>query len=135
MPAKDRLHDVVVRALQKEGWTVREQYSLRLQTRRLWIDLYATKAEEALAIAIEVKDLEDRSPVDALASALGKYLIYRTTLDYLNIATPLYLAVPNTALAGILYEPIGELLQEKHAINLLLFDPRREVISEWIHRQ
>jgi XisH protein len=56
MPAKDRYHDVVVRALQKDGWTIlAEQVALSMPTRRVWIDIRASKNAGAIAILVEVK--------------------------------------------------------------------------------
>ena len=51
MPAKDRHHDAVVRALRKDGWPIiREQFELIVPSRRLWIDIRA--AREARSVAI-----------------------------------------------------------------------------------
>jgi hypothetical protein len=58
MPAKDRYHDAVERALQKDGWTIlREQVELIVPPRRLWIDLRAAEAC-TLVILVEVKGFE-----------------------------------------------------------------------------
>ncbi len=135
MPAKDRLHDTVVRALVKDGWTiVQEQYGLRLSpTRRLWVDIYAAKASERLAILIEVKGFEDMaSPIDYLADAAGKYVLYQAALEYLNRNIPLYLAVSEKGYNGILSEEIGQKIIQKLAMHLLVFDPQREEITRWI---
>jgi Holliday junction resolvase-like predicted endonuclease len=60
MPAKDRYHLTVVRALIKAGWNiVEEQYKLMVGERRLWIDIQAAKAEQTQIILVEVKGLEN----------------------------------------------------------------------------
>jgi predicted RecB family endonuclease len=60
LPAKDRYHDTVVRALQKAGWTVTAEHCfIRLEERRLWIDIRAEKESESLAILVEVKGFEN----------------------------------------------------------------------------
>ena len=62
MPAKDRYHDVVIRALAKVGWHVTaEQVAIVTAERRLWIDLQVAKASERLVILIEVKGFENMS--------------------------------------------------------------------------
>jgi hypothetical protein len=96
VPAKDRYHDTVVRALLHAGWSVIEQQVAVVHARRrLWIDIHGVREAESLAILVEVTGFEKMlSPVDYLANAVGKYVLYRATLDYLGVATPLYLAVP-----------------------------------------
>ena len=53
MPAKDRYHDVVVRALAKAGWTIlEEQVALSMPTRRVWIDIRASKGTDNVSILV-----------------------------------------------------------------------------------
>jgi hypothetical protein len=59
MPAKDRYHDTVVRALVKDGWSITgEQVELVADERRVWVDIEAAKEVEALIILVEVKGFE-----------------------------------------------------------------------------
>ena len=134
MPAKDRYHDAVVRALIKAGWTITaEQVAVILTERHLWIDIQAVKASESLAILVEVKGFENQpSPVRYLAEVVGKYVLYRAALDYVGITTPLYLAVPAVAYDGILSEEIGQEAIMKAGIGLIIFDPVKEEITEWL---
>ncbi|MBI5931645.1 MAG: hypothetical protein HY862_20215 [Chloroflexi bacterium] len=80
MPAKNRHHDVVARALIKDGWVITdEQVKVVVDERSLYIDLEATKESTGLIILVEVKELDKvDSPIEALANAVGKYLLYRT---------------------------------------------------------
>jgi hypothetical protein len=134
LPAKDRYHDSVSRALTKAGWQVTaEQVAIVVEDRRLWIDLRAEKAAERLAILIEVKGFENQpSPIEYLANALGKYTLYRTALDYLQNVLPLYMAVPVTAYNGILNEEIGRQALRRAGVRLIVFDPNSEEIIQWI---
>jgi hypothetical protein len=134
MPAKDRYHAVVVRALIKDGWTITdEQVAVILGERRLWIDIEAVKASQHLAILVEVKGFEHMpSPVDYLADAVGTYVLYRAALDYGEVGTPLFLAVPTAAYEGILNEDIGRQAIAKAGMNLIIFDPVKEEIRLWI---
>lgn len=134
LPAKDRYHDTVIRALQKANWTlISEQVAIIIEDRRLWIDIRASKESENLAILIEVKGFESTpSPVEYLASATGKYTLYQTALDYLNIELPLYMAVPVAAYHGILSEEIGKQTLRRNRVRLIVFDPEREEIVTWI---
>ncbi len=134
MPAKDRYHDTVKRALGKDGWTIDdEQITLTVEQRNLWIDLQASKTEPRLVILIEVKELaEVDSAVEALANALGKFELYRLAIRAANLAFPLFLAVTKDAYDGILSERIGRLALEHAQIPLIVFDATREEIVEWI---
>lgn len=133
MPAKDRYHDLVARALAKDGWVVTaEQVPLLLQGRRLWIDLQAEKEADRRVLLIEVKGFEKMpSPVDYLADVIGQYVLYQAVLDYNNIVTPLFLAVPAAAFDGILGEEIGRQALRGARISLVVFDPDREEIVQW----
>jgi len=134
VPAKDRYHNAVVRALLKAGWVITdEQVAVILGERRLWIDIEAVKASDRLAILVEVKGFENMpSPVEYLAEAVGKYVLYRAALDYGEVATPLFMAVPTVAYAGILSEDIGQQAIARVGINLIVFDPMMEEIVQWI---
>jgi hypothetical protein len=134
LPAKDYYHDTVVRALTKAGWMVtKEQVTIVLDKRRLWIDIRAVKESESLMILVEVKGFQNMpSPMNYLADAVGKYVVYRSTLDYLRFETPLYMAVPLAAYESILSETIAQPVFQRANIKLIVFDPKTEEIVQWI---
>ena len=72
------------------------------------------------------------SPIDFLANATGKFVLYQAVLDYLRVTTPLYMAVPEAAYNGILSEPIGYQVIQKANIRLVIFNLEREEIVQWI---
>jgi hypothetical protein len=134
LPAKDRHHEVVKRALVKEGWIIDdEQVPLTIAARNLWIDIQASKTDPTLIILVEVKELaEVDSAVEALANAVGKMELYRLVLLHEGLDVPLYLAVSVQSYNGILSEQIGQLLLAHTQIPLIVFDPHEEVITQWI---
>ncbi len=134
MPAKDHYHDAVVRALIKDGWAIlRQQYPIRVEFKRLWIDLSAEKEATTQAIFVEVKDFEDTSSVEMLRDAIGQLFLYRAALKYANLGDiPVFLAIPTSAFAGIFGTPLGKLAVQEAGINLLVFDPIDEVIVQWL---
>jgi XisH protein len=134
MPAKDRYHDTVIRALIKDGWTITaQQVAVAVPGRRLWIDLRAIKTSDSMVVLIEVKGFEKMpSPVDYLAAVVGQYVLYRAALDFVGLSTPLYLAVPTAAYEGILGEALGKQAVEIVGIRIVLFDPITEEIVQWI---
>jgi hypothetical protein len=134
MPAKDRLHDTVKRALVKDGWSITsEQVTLPIEERYLFIDIEAQNRNSGYVILVEVKELSGvSSPVEALALAIGKYFLYRIGLDLLDDVTPVYLAVSEAAFHGILSEALGQIVIQKMGIPLLVFSVETEEIVEWI---
>lgn len=74
MPAKDKYHDTVIKALKKDGWVV-EQYALFIENCVLWIDLLVSYINQK-ALLFEVKSFTSASPVEDLANAIGKYFMY-----------------------------------------------------------
>ncbi len=136
MPAKDRYHDAVVRALIKDGWTiVAEQMFVKFAGRRLYIDIQAAKASERLAILVEVKGFESMpSPVDYLADAVGKYVLYLSVLESVAIDAPLYMAVPLAAYEGFLSERLAQRTMRRADIKVIVFDPVTEEVTQWIPR-
>ena len=134
MPAKDRYHDVVVRALQKDGWTIiAEQIAVSIPARRLWIDIRAQKEAQNALILVEVKGFETlASAVAYLADAIGQCVLYQAILEYVGITDPLYMAVPAAAFAGILGEEIGRQAIRKAQIRVIVFDAEQEEIVRWI---
>jgi hypothetical protein len=134
VPTKDFYHDTVIRALIRDGWTIlKEQVRLTFNDRYMWIDLQAVKQSESRVILIEIKELDDvDSPIDALANALGKYLLYRMGLQSAGSQIPLYMAVSENSYNGILSSAIGVQTRNEFKIALLVFDPLQEVITRWI---
>lgn len=132
MPAKDRFHGTVVRALIKDGWSIRrEQVFVKLPERRLWIDIEAVKAE--ISVVVEVKSYSHvPSPVETLAASIGKYVIYRSAMDRLKDNRTLYMAIPEHAHKGIFGETLGQLVIQRVNISLLVYDERKEEIIGWI---
>ncbi len=132
MPAKDRYHDLLKRALIKDLWSITdEQVKLKIGDRRLWIDIEAEHLTENRLILVEVKEMVSASQVDDLANSVGQYLMYKVALESKNISVPLYMAVSTNTFRGILSEEIGQLMLERFEISLIVFDPDSEVITEW----
>lgn len=135
MPAEDQYHSVVIRALNKDGWRIeQEQVPIRVEERRLWIDIQATKANGKTVIFVEVKSMIASSAVEALRDALGQYMLYRAALRYTGVSNiTLYLAVPLATYNGILSETLGRLALVEANISLLVVDVDKEAVALWVH--
>lgn len=132
MPAKDKYHDSVVRALEKEGWEIlADPLTLYIPGQHLYIDLQIQKESTTRLIEVKVFDGYP-SQVDYLGNTLGQYLLYQVMVDLLDWDTPVYLAAPTSAFQGILSRPLArQALQRLHA-KLLIYDPITEEIVQWI---
>ena len=139
MPAKDLYHDVVRRALEKDGWTItHDPYTLRLGKRDLFVDLGAERYVLFAAelgeqrIAIEIKSFLGPSLVTNLHEALGQFVLYEDVIELTEPERTLFLAVSEEKYAQVFEEEFGSLLLNKKQIRLLVFDPISEVVLKWI---
>jgi hypothetical protein len=137
MPALDKCHFQVVRALQKTGWTVSEKprYVLDEETDTfIFIDVDATQGTNGAVvhrIYVEVKCFPGHNASQELYIAFGQYLIYRTLLARQAISIPFYLAVPQTAYETIFSALVHETIRENR-IKLIIVDLETETVQQWI---
>lgn len=86
MSAKDRFHDVVKTALQKDGWRITHApFTVRIEgIADMYIDLGAEKLIAAerngQKIAVEVKSFIGTSTISEFHTALGQFINYRYAL-------------------------------------------------------
>lgn len=137
MPAKDIYHNVVITALEKDGWTITDDpLRLIIGNRSVYVDLGAEKLlaaeKEGRKIAVEIKSFLSRSPVNDLEEALGQYILYQDVMAYSEIDRTLYLAIRDEVYIDLFSEAIGQLLLEKKRFKLMVFDVKKEQILRWI---
>ena len=137
MPAKDIYHDAVKNALIKDGWKITDDpLILSIGKKDLFIDLGAEKLiaaeKDQQKIAVEIKSFLGNSQVNDLENALGQYILYYEVLLAKQDERVLYLAIKESAYQEIFEEPIGKILFNRKIIKLLVFEPRKESILQWI---
>jgi XisH protein len=137
MAAKDRFHEAVKVALQKEQWIITDD-PLRIEVggTKFEIDL---GAEQLLAaersgekIAVEVKTFLGDSPVTDYHAALGQFLNYRLALELSDPERLLYLAIPVVVHEAFFQREFAQLSVERYGIKLIIYEPVNEVIVQWI---
>lgn len=133
MPSRDKYHEVVVRALEKDGWTIaKDPMTLMLEDRRLYIDLLAER-DNVEGVFIEIKVFEKMaSPMNYIANSVGQYKLYEAALDWLEDSRPIYLAVPNLVYDNFLTEPIVAHFLKIMVVKIVIYDPVEERILRWI---
>jgi hypothetical protein len=137
MPARDLYHDEVVAALIKDGWTITDDpLHLRLGKQDAYVDLGAEKLvaaeKEGRKIGVEVKSFAGPSLIADLEQALGQFALYETMLARLQPDRVLYIALPNDVYDSLFDEPLGKALVEDTRIRLIVFEPLRQEIVQWI---
>lgn len=137
MSRRDFHHDAVVRALEREGWTITDDpLKLSYGARNLYVDLGAENvlaAEKANhTIAVEIKSFIGASSMNDLEKALGQYTLYRGLLKKLQPQRQIYLAVPSFAYEDVLTDSFGQLVMDEYQLHLIVFDENKEEILKWL---
>lgn len=137
MSAKDRFHDAVKTALQKDGWTItQEPLTIRISpTTNLYIDLGAERilaAERAgQKIAVEVKSFLSASAIADFHMAIGQYTNYRYAITDFAPEWTLYLAVPLDVYDDFFTQPFIQSVIQRSQVNLLIYDAEKEEVVRW----
>jgi XisH protein len=136
MPRLDQCHEQVVRALEKEGWTVaKKQLKLYAEDRQIFIDIRANRGINGTRqqiLLVEVKCFPDRdSTTQELYTALGQYIIYRAVLAELNTPSQLYLSIPESVFTDI-FDPTAKRAVKDNQIKIVVVNLEREIVVQWI---
>ena len=137
MPAKDIFHDAVKHALLQDGWAItHDPLSLKVGRSDLFVDLGAERflaaERQGEKIAVEIKSFVGASEVEDLRDAVGQYVLYQSALAKIEPERTLYLAIRQRIYADVFEEEIGRMLLELGIVKLIVFDPKTEVILQWI---
>lgn len=116
MPQRDRYHNVVCRALEKDGWLITDDpLRLRWGKQDMYVDLGAEKlllaSKEEKQIAVEIKTFGGASSIADAQQSLGQYFIYLSVIKRLEPNRQLYLALHEEVYQDFFTEPLGEILQ------------------------
>ena len=137
MSAKDRFHDVVKTALQKDGWRItHDPLTVRIEgIADMYIDLGAQKLiaaeQNGQKIAVEVKSFIGTSTISEFHTALGQFINYRYALEVQEPDRVLYLAVPLNAYNDFFTKSFIQSVLQRSQVNLLVYDVEVEEIVKW----
>jgi hypothetical protein len=137
MPAKDRFHQAVRHALEKEGWIVtHDPLHIELPDIEVYIDLGADRLlaaeRESQKIAIEIKTFLGTSTLFEFHLAVGQFINYRFLLNKVEPDRTLYLAVPvETYETFFRRETVREMTQA-YGLKIAVYNPDLEAIDQWI---
>ena len=139
MSRKDKFHETVKHALEKEGWLItHDPFTIQIsEAVKLKIDLGAESVIAAQRdqekIAIEIKSFITDSDISEFHSALGQYLNYVQALEDKEPDRILYLAIPIETHRDFFQIPFIQKSLKRHAVNLIIYDPIQEEIKQWIN--
>lgn len=139
MPAKDKYHDEVVHALERDGWTItHDPLFIKAGGKEFFIDLGAERLvaaeKDGEQIAIEIKSFIHKSFLTAFYEAIGKFISYREALEEEQPHRILFLAVPFEAYESDIEDEkiILKILRSQRA-KLLIYNPDSKTIEKWIN--
>ncbi|MFN6564161.1 MAG: XisH family protein [Nostoc sp. ChiSLP01] len=135
--AKDRFHNVVKNALEKDGWKITaDPYEINVDDVDFEIDLAAEQLlgaeREGQKIAVEIKSFISPSNVSEFHTALGQFLNYRDALDKIEPDRQLYLAVRLPIFQTFFQRKFIISAIAKYQLRLMIYDVQEEVISQWL---
>ena len=135
--ARDKYHQEVRIALEKEGWTItHDPYKIILGRRKGYIDLGAEiiGAEKGTQkIAVEIKSFLGVSDLDQFEDALGQFLIYLFALNKSEPERVLFLAVPKEFYENFFSDPFFVELSAHFQVKLLIYEEKECIIKQWIN--
>jgi XisH protein len=136
--ARDKFHEEVKIALEKDGWHITDDpLYIKVGKIPIQIDIGAEKLigaeRNGQKIAVEIKTFGRASFITALHEAVGKYIVYRTVLKYIESDRILYLALPDDTYEEFGQEPIVKSIFTEYDFKILLYEPINQIITSWIN--
>ncbi len=138
--AKDVYHEIVKRALEKDGWRItHDPFVLKYKDLTVFADLGAEKIfiqdQNESKIVVEIKVFGGKSKTTEFEKAKGQYDIYLFAMRKNEIDRPLFLAISTEVYKSIFLRPSIQEIVAEEKINLLIFEVEREEVVRWINWQ
>jgi XisH protein len=139
MPTQDLYHDVVRDALRKDGWRITHT-ALQLNARaeasagEPWEGPWLIADKDERKVAVAVSSFVGRSNLADILQTWRQLALSRSRLHAMDSDRVVYLAVRQATYSACFGGTEGNLLLEKEHMQLLVFDPRAEVIVQWVPR-
>jgi hypothetical protein len=139
MPTQDLYHDTVRDALRKDGWRITHT-ALLLKARaassagELWEGPWLIADKDERKVAVAVNSFVGRSNSADIIQMWGQLGLSRPRLHALDSDRVVYLAVRQATYRACFGGMEGDLLLAKEHMQLIVFDPRTEVIVQWVPR-
>jgi XisH protein len=138
--AKDIYHEIVKKALIKDGWTITQDPYLipRINKKPYEVDLGAEKfiaaSKGAEKIAVEIKSFINSSMTYDFHTAFGQYNVYRFFMEQKEADRKLFLAIPEEAYNNFFTDLDIEAICIHFNVEIIVFDVTKIEIATWIKR-
>jgi len=138
MPVKNIYHNPVKTALKKDRWIITDEpFKLKYESRELLVHLGAKKIiapqNRERKIMVAIKHFQGRSQIHDLQICLGRYLLFKMILEESESDNELYLSISKSNYEQVFLQSLGGLIMKNFHLPLLIFDPDREEIVQWIN--
>ncbi len=139
MPTQDLYHDIVRDALRQDGWRITHT-TLQLKARaassagELWEGPWLIADKDERKVAVVVSSFVGRSNLTDITQTWRQLRLSRPQLHDMDSDRVVYLAVRQATYSACFGGTEGDLLLEKEHMQLIVFDPRAEVIVQWVPR-
>ena len=137
MSRRDTYHDIVVSALEREGWIVTDDpFIIAFGAQDLQVDLGlempigAERGGEK--IAVEIKSFLGASAITDFYLAFGQFAFYRSLLALRGVERKIYLAMPDDAYHAIFDLTDGEAVRVHNHLPLIVYEPVEGAPLQWI---
>lgn len=138
MPARDAIHDALITALIKDGWTItHDPYFVKVGSKKGFVDLAANKiiaaTKENRKIAVEGKGFTGPSELTEFERALGQYNLYVLAIKEKEPERILFLAMPDDFYRDFMEEPFFLKVIQLYSLKIIIFNVLEEKITSWIN--
>jgi hypothetical protein len=136
VPAIDQCQQQVVRALEKDGWTLAASpETVSNIYRTVFVDMKLTRGVNGtreVIMLVEVKCFPDpKNTTPDLYASIGQYLIYRAMLEVDGKFNNIFLTIPES-IFEVNFDPIVMKVILENEIRIIVIDLENEVIVKWI---
>ncbi len=137
MPKKDKFHDTVTIALQKEQWDITND-PLFVPTQggtNFFIDLGAERfigaEKDGEHIAVEIKSFGGNNPMYKFYEMLGQFLVYQLGLEEQQKIWELFIAISDVGYKKLDDSPIFKKAMQKYQLKFVIINAISKTIIEW----
>jgi hypothetical protein len=135
--AKDKYHNIVKQALEKEGWLITaDPFTFTFGQVNFQVDLGAERIiaaeKDNKKIAVEIKSFLNSSAITDFYNALGQFLSYRLALQEIEPSRILYLAIPLDTYETFFQLPFTQFALSQYKVKLIIYNLDTEEISQWL---
>lgn len=138
MPALDACEPQILRALQKDGWSiVTKPFAIRTNQHTVYADCLLERKQNGhneQVIILEVKCFSNpQADLQEFYAAVGQYQFYRAAVAANQSKTAVFLAIPNDAYIRLTKDNAVKIAIRTGNIMLVVIDTVIEEVVEWLH--